>query len=179
MIPDDLEAHQIPSFMDDILHEWATEKYPSVEILRVSLQPMNFLITLFDTTKHKDPVILLWKEVFGYEADHNLPSLVIDKKREVDDGLFFVAQADEEVVGTVMAGYDGHRGWIYSMAVSPNYRKQRLGSQLLSFAEAKLSEKGCIKVNLQIMDGNEPVQQFYQATGYQTEKRINMGKRLP
>lgn len=139
---------------------------------------MNFKITPFDNVKHRDPVISLWEEVFGYEADHNLPSLVIDKKRDVEDGLFFVAETDQGVVGTVMAGYDGHRGWIYSVAVSPKYRKQGLGSQLLSFAEEKLSEKGCIKVNLQIMDGNEPVQQFYLSNGYQTEKRISMGKRF-
>ncbi len=139
---------------------------------------MNFKITPFDNVKHRERVISLWEEVFGYEADHNLPSLVIDKKQDVEDGLFFVAETDQGVVGTVMAGYDGHRGWIYSVAVSPKYRKQGLGSQLLSFAEEKLSEKGCIKVNLQIMDGNEPVQQFYLSNGYQTEKRISMGKRL-
>jgi len=78
-----------------------------------------------------------------------------------------------------MAGYDGHRGWIYSIAVSPNYRKQRIGSTLLAFAERKLSEIGCMKINLQIMEGNEAVENFYLANGYHTEKRISMGKRLP
>jgi ribosomal protein S18 acetylase RimI-like enzyme len=78
-----------------------------------------------------------------------------------------------------MAGYDGHRGWIYSIAVSPNCRKQRIGSSLLAFAERKLSGLGCMKINLQIMEGNEVVENFYLANGYQTEKRISMGKRLP
>jgi ribosomal protein S18 acetylase RimI-like enzyme len=78
-----------------------------------------------------------------------------------------------------MAGYDGHRGWIDSIAVSSAHRKQGLGSALLTFAEEKLSEKGCMKINLQIMEGNEAVAEFYLSNGYHAEKRISMGKRLP
>ena len=140
---------------------------------------MNPIITAFDTRLHYDQVISLWEDVFGYEADHNAPQLVIDKKLEIGDGLFFVALDNQTVVGTVMAGYDGHRGWIYSTAVSPIYQKQGLGSSLLAFAERKLSELGCMKINLQIMEGNEAVENFYLANGYHTEKRISMGKRLP
>ena len=140
---------------------------------------MNPLITTFDTQLHCDQVVSLWKEVFAYEADHNSPLLVIDKKLEFGDGLFFVALDDRSVIGTVMAGYDGHRGWIYSIAVSPTYQKQGIGSALLDFAERKLSEIGCMKINLQIMEGNEVVKNFYLANGYLTEKRISMGKRLP
>ncbi len=140
---------------------------------------MTITITSYDDICHRDQVVTLWQDVFGYETDHNLPTLVIDKKRAVNDGLFFVAQADKKVVGTVMAGYDGHRGWLYSMAVSPEYRKQGLGTQLLAFAEAKLSSLGCIKVNLQILEDNQAVQNFYRSNGYDIEKRISMGKRLP
>jgi ribosomal protein S18 acetylase RimI-like enzyme len=140
---------------------------------------LNMRITSFDNRLYRDQVISLWREVFGYEADHNEPGLVIDKKHEFGDGLFFVALKNKAVVGTVMAGYDGHRGWIYSIAVSPNYQKQGVGSSLLAFAEQKLSELGCMKTNLQIMEGNEVVESFYLANGYQTEKRISMGKRLP
>jgi GNAT superfamily N-acetyltransferase len=77
-----------------------------------------------------------------------------------------------------MAGYDGHRGWIYSMAVLPDYQKKGIGSALLKYAEEKLSSLGCLKVNLQIMEGNEPVEKFYEAKGYSTENRISMGKKL-
>ena len=86
---------------------------------------MNPVITAFDTRLHGDQVVSLWKEAFGYESDHNLPRLVIEKKVAFSDGLFFVALDDQAVIGTVMAGYDGHRGWIYSIAVSPNYRQRR------------------------------------------------------
>ncbi|WDP89101.1 MAG: GNAT family acetyltransferase [Desulfobacter sp.] len=140
---------------------------------------MKYEITEFDNSKHRDQVISLWKEVFGYEAAHNAPDLVIDKKINFGDGLFFVAGDGRDVIGTVMAGYDGHRGWIYSIAVSPAHQNKGLGSALLSHAEKMLLKKGCMKINLQIMEGNESVEKFYLSNGYQTEKRISMGKRLP
>ena len=139
---------------------------------------MIYKITAFENIRHRDQVISLWKYVFGYETSHNAPEIVIDKKIDFNDGLFFVAVDNDNVIGTVMAGYDGHRGWIYSIAVSPDYRKKGLGSALLAFAEEILSEKGCMKINLQIMEGNEPVEAFYLSNGYQTEKRISMGKLL-
>ena len=140
---------------------------------------MKCEIKTFDNVEHRDKVISLWEAVFGYEADHNAPHLVIDKKLDIGDGLFFIAADSKDVIGTVMAGYDGHRGWIYSIAVSSAHRKQGLGSALLTFAEEKLSEKGCMKINLQIMEGNEAVAEFYLSNGYHAEKRISMGKRLP
>ena len=139
---------------------------------------MNYEITVFENNRHRDQVISLWKDAFGYDASHNSPGIVIDKKIEFNDGLFFVAVDKGIVIGTVMAGYDGHRGWIYSLAVVPDCRNQGLGSALLAFAEQRLTEKGCMKINLQIMDGNEPVEAFYHSNGYKTEKRISMGKRL-
>jgi len=139
---------------------------------------MEFKITAFENFKHRGQVISLWRDVFGYETSHNAPDIVIDKKVEFNDGLFFVAVNNDNVIGTVMAGYDGHRGWIYSIAVSPDCRKKGLGSALLSFAEERLSEKGCMKINLQIMEGNELVETFYHSNGYKTEKRISMGKRI-
>ena len=135
-------------------------------------------IVPFSNTAHRAKVITLWETVFGYEAAHNRPTLVIDKKLAVDDGLFFVALSGQEVVGTVMAGYDGHRGWIYSVAVSPTHRRRGVGSQLIAAAERALVTKGCVKVNLQIMEGNESVTAFYASLGFSEEKRVSMGKRL-
>ena len=136
-------------------------------------------IAPFSDAAHRGKVIALWEAVFGYEAAHNAPALVIDKKLAVDDGLFLVALAGQAVVGTVMAGYDGHRGWIYSVAVSPAHRRRGVGSQLVRAAERELATKGCVKVNLQIMDGNESVTAFYAALGFAVEKRVSKGKRLP
>jgi ribosomal protein S18 acetylase RimI-like enzyme len=135
-------------------------------------------ITPFRNAAHRSQVVALWEAVFAYNTPHNKPALSIDKKIEVDDGLFFVAVADKTVVGTIMAGYDGHRGWIYSVAVSPSVRRQGIGSQLVAHAERALIGKGCVKINLQIMEGNERVTAFYESLGYQVEKRVNMAKRI-
>jgi ribosomal protein S18 acetylase RimI-like enzyme len=128
---------------------------------------------------HRSQVVALWKTVFGYEAAHNNPGLSIDKKIEVDDELFFVAVAETTVVGTIMAGYDGHRGWLYALAVAPPHRRQGVGSLLVSHAERELTRKGCVKINLQILEGNESVTAFYAGLGFSVEKRVSMGKRIP
>ena len=78
-----------------------------------------------------------------------------------------------------MAGYDGHRGWLYSLAVSDPYRGNGIGSALVRQAEAALTERGCLKINLQILEDNREVEEFYQKLGYLTEPRISMGKPLP
>ena len=77
-----------------------------------------------------------------------------------------------------MAGYDGHRGWIYSVAVAPSYLRRGIGARLVSFAEKALTAKGCVKINLQIMEGNESVAAFYSSLGFSVEKRVSMGKRI-
>ena len=75
----------------------------------------------FNNLEHRKQVVALWKNVFGYSAAHNSPELIIDKKIATKDGLFFVAVDQHIVLGTVMAGYDGHRGLIYSIAVLSDY----------------------------------------------------------
>ncbi len=136
-------------------------------------------LTVYDDRLHRDQVVLLWQEVFRYDAPHNEPRLVIDKKLSADDGLFFLALIESRVVGSVMAGYDGHRGWIYSLAVLPSFQKRGIGTALMHHVEKQLSKLGCMKVNLQITDDNDAVEHFYLVNGYATEKRISMGKRLP
>ena len=139
---------------------------------------MTVEIVQYDDTLHRSMVVRLWSDVFGYETPHNEPSLVIDRKLAVNDGLFLVALNGREVVGTILAGYDGHRGWIYSLAVRPELRRQGVGSFMLKAAERKLNALGCVKINLQIAEGNEGVEPFYLQNGYVVEKRISMGKRL-
>ena len=138
----------------------------------------SITIKPFEDAGHREQVVALWQAVFGYETAHNSPNLVIDKKIATGDGLFFVAVTDVGVVGTIMAGYDGHRGWIYSVAVHPDHREQGIGSELVSHAERALTDKGCMKINLQIMDGNEGVVAFYSSLGYSAERRVSMGKRI-
>ena len=77
-----------------------------------------------------------------------------------------------------MGGYDGHRGWIYSVAVRPEHRGQGIGRELIRTLETMLAERGCPKVNLQVRASNKQVVAFYKKLGYAVEERINMGKRL-
>ena len=126
----------------------------------------------------RDPVIALWRTVFGYETAHNEPSLAIAKKLEAKDHLFFVAERGAKLVGTAMAGYDGHRGWLYAIAVHPDWRRTGLGSRLVRHAEQALASRGCMKVNLQLLASNEATAAFYRSLGYAVEPRVSMGKVL-
>jgi ribosomal protein S18 acetylase RimI-like enzyme len=137
------------------------------------------IIRPFENPKDRDQLIALWRNVFDYySSPHNDPTLSLDKKLAANDGLLFVAKADGRVVGSIMAGYDGHRGWLYSLAVLPEYRHRGIGTRLVHHAEANLQRLGCPKINLQVMPGNEQVEAFYRQLGYQTEPRISMGKKL-
>ena len=137
-----------------------------------------FKINPYQNPLHRPQVIQLWRDELGYQSGHNAPALVIDKKLAVQDGLFFVALDAGTVVGTVLAGYDGHRGWLYSVAVHPARQHKGIGSALVRHAEQALAARGCMKINLQIGEGNEAVTAFYAALGYAVEKRVSMGRRV-
>ena len=128
--------------------------------------------------KDTDAVTALWQEVFPDNPPHSAPALTIRLKSEVQSDLFFVAEINSTVVGTVMAGYDGHRGWLYAVAVSPRYQRRGIGSALVYHAEQAMAAMDCPKINLQVRETNPDVVAFYQKLGFQVEERINMGKRL-
>jgi ribosomal protein S18 acetylase RimI-like enzyme len=123
-------------------------------------------------------VAALWREVFPDEPAHNVPEEVIGRKLDVQRELFFVAAEGGEIVGTAMGGYDGHRGWVYTVAVRPIYRRRGVGAALMARVEEDLREMGCNKVNLQVRASNEGVVAFYERLGYAVEDRVSMGKRL-
>jgi ribosomal protein S18 acetylase RimI-like enzyme len=125
-----------------------------------------------------DEVIELWRAVFPNAPTHNNPASDIRSKLKIQPELFFVAVDDGNLVGTAMSGFDGHRGWIYYVAVHPDYRRRGIGSALMKKVEAALTELGCPKLNLQIRADNAQVQSFYESLGYSIEERISMGKIL-
>ena len=135
-------------------------------------------INLYQDAVHRLQVIPLWHDVLGYQSGHNAPARVIDKKLAAQDGLFFVAVEAGAVIGTVLAGYDGHRGWLYSVAVHSARQHQGVGSALVRHAEQALAARGCTKINLQIVQDNEAVAAFYATLGYAVEKRVSMGRRV-
>ena len=128
--------------------------------------------------KDEDCVVALWREVLPDSSPHNDPATSIQKKLAVDRDLLLVCSVDGSVVGTVMGGYDGHRGWIYSLAVKPERQRQGVATALVRQLEKELMGRGCLKVNLQVRASNEKVVALYKKLGYKTEERISMGKRL-
>jgi ribosomal protein S18 acetylase RimI-like enzyme len=122
-------------------------------------------------------VIALWRALWPDSAPHNDPATSIRKKRAVEHEMFHVAVANGVVVGTVMGGYDGHRGWVYAVGVAPPQRGQGLGAALVRRLEADLLERGCLKINLQVRATNASVISFYEKLGYRVEEIVSMGKR--
>ena len=123
-------------------------------------------------------VIRLWGVVFPDPPPWNDPATDIRRKRGVQPDLFLVALLQGEVVGTVMAGYDGHRGWIHLLAVTPKLQTGGVGRALMAEAERRLAAYGCTKVNLQVRASNPEVVAFYEKLGYGVEDRISLGRRL-
>ncbi|CAL8474976.1 GNAT family acetyltransferase [Caballeronia sp. S22] len=130
----------------------------------------------------RDAVIALWRDVFPEYADASRPqrdpALSIANKMKMQPELFFVGAVDGEVIGTVMAGYDGHRGWVYSLAVTPSLRGRGHGRALMMHAEAVLTKLGCPKVNLQILSVKTELRGFYEKLGYRMDEVVSLGKRL-
>lgn len=125
----------------------------------------------------EDAVVALWTAA-GLTRPWNDPHRDIARKKQVQRELFLVAEDDGAVVGTAMAGYDGHRGWVYYLAVTPDRQGGGLGRTLMAAAEARLLELGCPKVNVQIRSGNEAVAAFYDRLGYTPDAATSLGKRL-
>ena len=130
------------------------------------------------TTLDRAGVIALWETVFPDDPPHNAPAKVFDAKLAVRDGMLFVATEGGAVIGTAMAGYDGHRGWLYAVAVLPGHRRRGIGAALVRHAVTALSAAGCAKVNLQVRSTNLAVRGFYESLGFEAEERLSMGMHI-
>ncbi|SFS01725.1 Ribosomal protein S18 acetylase RimI [Microbacterium sp. cf046] len=124
-----------------------------------------------------ESVIALWQAT-GLTRSWNNPHLDIQRKLTVQPELFLVAVDADEIVGTVMAGYDGHRGWLYYLAADPMRRGQGIGRKLVGAAEELLLELGCPKVQLMVRPDNDDVLGFYDSLGYERFSTTTTGKRL-
>jgi ribosomal protein S18 acetylase RimI-like enzyme len=128
--------------------------------------------------RHFEGVKALWEQVFPEDPPYNRAELSIAAKLAVQPELLLVAVDGEDVIGTAMAGYDGHRGWLYSVAVAPSRQRMGIGANLVREAEARLRSLGCGKINLQVRSTNQAVVAFYRGLGYAVEDRISMGRRI-
>jgi ribosomal protein S18 acetylase RimI-like enzyme len=129
--------------------------------------------------QHFSQVDALWSAEFPNDPPRNSAPQAIPKKLSQKDGLFWVAlDGDNRVIGTIMAGWDGHRGWLYSVAVAPAHRHEKVGSALVNAALDALKKRGCVKVNLQVRSSNEAVVRFYETLGFTVEPIVSMGRTL-
>ncbi len=129
-------------------------------------------------TKDRDDVIALWRAC-GLVTPQNDPHADFQHKIRFQPDLFLVGlDRDGRLQASVMAGYEGHRGWINYLAVSPAMRRRGAGSQMLLAAEKRLRSLGCPKINLQVRHHNTDVLTFYRCLGFTEDKVVSLGKRL-
>jgi ribosomal protein S18 acetylase RimI-like enzyme len=136
----------------------------------------RFVIRPFSSAD-TEAVVALWRAC-GLTRPQNDPHKDIARKLKVNPEWFLVAERAGEVVGTVMAGYEGHRGWINYLGVAPALQRGGLGRRLMDEAEARLRAAGCPKINLQVRPDNRVAIAFYERIGFAVEGAVSLGKRL-
>lgn len=122
-------------------------------------------------------VIHLWQQC-GLIVPWNNPHADIARKCDDTPELFFVGSMGSRIVASCMAGFDGHRGWIYYLAVDESLRRQGIGRKLVRHAETELLDRGCPKINLMVRNTNQSVIDCYQSLGYGTDPVVVLSKRL-
>ncbi|MEZ4630498.1 MAG: GNAT family acetyltransferase [Deinococcales bacterium] len=130
----------------------------------------------FQTTD-EEAVIALWQRC-GLVRPWNNPKLDIERKLQKDPDLFLVGLENALLVASLMGGYEGHRGVVNYLAVSPDYQHKGYGQAMMAEIEAKLKARGCPKINLLVRSSNTQVIGFYEQLGYKQEETVCLGKRL-
>ena len=141
-----------------------------------SKQIKNFTIRNFRRDDEAD-VIALWQQA-GLIVPWNNPKTDIERKHEDSPDMFFIGELGNEPVATCMAGYDGHRGWIYFLAVRNSQQRKGLATILVSHVESELAKIGCPKIDLMVRNTNDSVLAFYKSLGYELDPVVVMSKRL-
>ncbi|HPQ43933.1 MAG TPA: GNAT family acetyltransferase [Syntrophales bacterium] len=137
---------------------------------------VNMEIRPFDPND-EESVIRLWTAC-GLVVPWNNPHRDIQRKLKIQPDMFLVACSDGQVIATVMAGYDGHRGWINYLAVHPQHRHSGIGKLMMDEAESRLRSAGCPKINLQVRGTNASAIRFYERIGFKKDDVVSLGKRL-
>ena len=128
-----------------------------------------------DVDTDQDDLIALYQLAFPYDPPWNDPSDMIACKKAIDAEGLLVGLYQGKVMASVMAGYDGHRGWINCLAVHPDHRGQDYGAAMIDAAIDLMTARGAVKVNLQIRGDNTALKRYYEGLGFETEDRISMG----
>lgn len=122
-------------------------------------------------------VIALWERA-GLTRPWNNPRKDIERKLLVQSEWFLVGLSDDRIIASVMAGYEGHRGWINYLAVDPDFQRGGYGREMMEYAERLLLAAGCPKINLQIRSDNSNAIAFYERLGFRRDDVVSLGKRL-
>ncbi|GAA0468081.1 GNAT family acetyltransferase [Parasphingorhabdus litoris] len=124
-----------------------------------------------------DAVVALWR-VCGLTRPWN--DAAADFRRAVNDASADILCLEKggNLLATVMVGYDGHRGWVYYLGVSPDARMQGLGRDMMEAAEIWLRERDAPKIQLMVREDNEQAIGFYEALGYEVQPVVTIGRRL-
>lgn len=124
-----------------------------------------------------EEVIHLWEQC-GLTVPWNDPHKDINRKLSERGDLFFVGERDGKIMASAMAGFDGHRGSVFYLAVHPDYQKKGYGKKLMKHVEDILLKEGCPKINIMVRTANLNVLSFYDHLGYRQDDVVVLGKRL-
>lgn len=125
-----------------------------------------------------DEVVALWHEV-GLTRPWNDPVADLERALAGPASAVLAATGDDgELVGTVMLGHDGHRGWLYYLAVRPSRRREGVGRQLVAACEAWLRAHEVPKLQLMVREDNTEAIGFYGSLGYERSEVVVLGRRL-
>jgi ribosomal protein S18 acetylase RimI-like enzyme len=136
----------------------------------------NLVIRIF-SEGDRASVKELWR-ICGLTVPQNDPDEDIDQKIRFQPELFFVGEYEGGVVASIMAGYDGHRGYMNYVGVHPDFRKKGFGSKMVEFVLSELRKKGSPKVNISVRTSNAKVMGFYRKLGFSEDPVIGMGHRF-
>lgn len=125
-------------------------------------------------------VVALWERC-GLTRPWNDPRADLARAHARDPELLLVVedQSGPGIVGTVMAGYDGHRGWLYYLATAPDHRGRGIATRLLAEAERRLAQLGCPKAQLMVRAENVGVVAMYEKLGYARSEVLVLQRVLP
>lgn len=137
---------------------------------------MNMLISQFHESD-TESIVALW-HACGLTRPWNDPHRDIARKQLVQPELFLVLRNEGSLIATIMAGFDGHRGWVNYLAVAEMHRGRGIGRALMLEVERRLEQMGCPKLSLMVRKDNREVLAFYAHLGYGVDDVVALGKRL-
>jgi len=141
--------------------------------------PDNIILREFRFPLDYSQVITLWQNAGpGIHVRRSDEQQELAKKLQRDPDMFIVAEVNDQIIGSVLGGFDGRRGMVYHLAVDAAYRKQGLGSLLMNELEKKMRDKGCIRSYLLVTHDNLEAIRFYEDTGWEKMDLFIYGKDL-